>query len=129
MRGPLLGLGGLVAGGFKSEVLLVQGAPGGAPLQDTKLFETIQGLTAETSRISASGRGLAADGHEVRIAVSATNAEHHAETFTTLQEMNLNVGHAWAIKEALRTLWTFQTMAQLGRQIAARAGQARSALC
>ena len=34
--------------------------------------------------------------------------EHHAETFATLQALNLKVGRAWAIKEALRTLWTYR---------------------
>jgi transposase len=32
--------------------------------------------------------------------------DHHAETFATLQALNLKVGRAWAIEEALRTLWT-----------------------
>lgn len=32
--------------------------------------------------------------------------EYHAETFATLQAVNLTVGRAWAITEALRTLWT-----------------------
>ena len=31
--------------------------------------------------------------------------ERHAEAFATLQALNLKVGRAWAIKEALRTLW------------------------
>jgi len=30
--------------------------------------------------------------------------DHHADTFATLQALNLKVGRAWAIKEALRTL-------------------------
>jgi len=34
--------------------------------------------------------------------------EHQAETFATLQALNLKVGRAWAIKEALRTLWTYR---------------------
>lgn len=37
--------------------------------------------------------------------------EHHAETFATLQALNLKVGRAWAIKEALRTLWTYRQTA------------------
>lgn len=32
----------------------------------------------------------------------------HAERFSTLQALNLKVGRAWAIKEALRTLWTYK---------------------
>src|SRR5262245_46816104 len=34
--------------------------------------------------------------------------DYHAETFATLQALNLKVGRAWAIKEALRTLWTYR---------------------
>jgi hypothetical protein len=34
--------------------------------------------------------------------------EYHADTFATLQALNLKVGRAWAIKEALRTLWTYR---------------------
>ena len=41
--------------------------------------------------------------------------EQHAETFATLQALNLKVGRAWAIKEALRTLWTYQQAAAVKR--------------
>jgi transposase len=41
--------------------------------------------------------------------------EYHAETFATLQAMNLKVGRAWAIKEALRTLWTYRQQAAVTR--------------
>jgi transposase len=41
--------------------------------------------------------------------------EHHAETFATVQAPNLKVGRAWAIKEALRTLWTFRQGAAVTR--------------
>jgi len=41
--------------------------------------------------------------------------EYHAETFATLQAMNLKVGRAWAIKEALRTLWTYRQQAAVQR--------------
>jgi transposase len=41
--------------------------------------------------------------------------EYHAETFTTLQALNLKVGRAWAIKEALRTLWTYRQGAAVKR--------------
>lgn len=34
--------------------------------------------------------------------------DHHADAFATLQALNLKVGRAWAIKEALRTLWTYR---------------------
>jgi len=34
--------------------------------------------------------------------------ERHAESFAILQALNLKVGRAWAIKEALRTLWTYR---------------------
>jgi transposase len=34
--------------------------------------------------------------------------ERHAGTFAALQALNLKVGRAWAIKEALRTLWTYR---------------------
>src|SRR5262249_27378832 len=37
--------------------------------------------------------------------------EYHAEAFATLQALNLKVGRAWAIKEALRTLWTYRQFA------------------
>ena len=40
---------------------------------------------------------------------------HHAETFATLQTLNLKVGRAWAIKEALRTLWTYRQPAAVKR--------------
>ena len=41
--------------------------------------------------------------------------EHHAEPFATLQALNLKVGRAWAIKEALRTLWTYRQAAAVKR--------------
>jgi transposase len=41
--------------------------------------------------------------------------ERHAETFATLQALNLKVGRAWAIKEALRTLWTYRQPAVVTR--------------
>jgi hypothetical protein len=41
--------------------------------------------------------------------------EYHAETFATLQALNLKVGRAWAIKEALRTLWTYRQPAAVKR--------------
>lgn len=41
--------------------------------------------------------------------------ERHAETFATLQALNLKVGRAWAIKEALRTLWTYRQGAAVTR--------------
>jgi transposase len=41
--------------------------------------------------------------------------EHHAETFATLQALNLKVGRAWAIKEALRTLWSYRQGAAVRR--------------
>jgi transposase len=41
--------------------------------------------------------------------------EYHAETFATLQALNLKVGRAWAIKEALRTLWTYRQTAAVTR--------------
>jgi transposase len=40
---------------------------------------------------------------------------HHAETFATLQALNLKVGRAWAIKEALRTLWSYRQGAAVRR--------------
>jgi transposase len=40
---------------------------------------------------------------------------HHAEAFATLQALNLKVGRAWAIKEALRTLWTYRQQAAVKR--------------
>jgi transposase len=41
--------------------------------------------------------------------------EYHAERFATLQALNLKVGRAWAIKEALRTLWTYRQTAAVNR--------------
>jgi transposase len=41
--------------------------------------------------------------------------DHHAESFATLQALNLKVGRAWAIKEALRTLWTYRQRAAVTR--------------
>ena len=41
--------------------------------------------------------------------------DHHAESFATLQALNLKVGRAWAIKEALRTLWTYRQGAAVKR--------------
>ena len=41
--------------------------------------------------------------------------EHHAATFASIQSLNLKVGRAWAIKEALRTLWTFRQGAAVTR--------------
>lgn len=41
--------------------------------------------------------------------------EYHADTFATLQALNLKVGRAWAIKEALRTLWTYRQTAAVKR--------------
>jgi transposase len=41
--------------------------------------------------------------------------DHHAESFATLQALNLKVGRAWAIKEALRTLWTYRQGAAVQR--------------
>ena len=41
--------------------------------------------------------------------------ERHAESFASLQALNLKVGRAWAIKEALRTLWTYRQGAAVGR--------------
>jgi transposase len=41
--------------------------------------------------------------------------DYHAETFAQLQALNLKVGRAWAIKEALRTLWTFRQGAAVRR--------------
>jgi transposase len=41
--------------------------------------------------------------------------DRHAATFATLQALNLKVGRAWAIKEALRTLWTYRQPAAVKR--------------
>jgi transposase len=41
--------------------------------------------------------------------------ERHAEPLATLQALNLKVGRAWAIKEALRTLWTYCQRAAVTR--------------
>jgi transposase len=41
--------------------------------------------------------------------------ERHGEAFATLQTLQLKVGRAWAIKEALRTLWTYRQRAAVQR--------------
>jgi transposase len=41
--------------------------------------------------------------------------DHHADIFATLRSLNLKVGRAWAIKEALRTLWTYERPAAVQR--------------
>jgi len=41
--------------------------------------------------------------------------EHHAETWATLRVLNLKVGRAWSIKEALRTLWTYRRLPAVTR--------------
>jgi transposase len=41
--------------------------------------------------------------------------DHHADSFATLQALHLKVGPAWAIKEALRRLWTFRQGAAVRR--------------
>ena len=39
----------------------------------------------------------------------------HADAFATLQALHLKVGRAWAITEALRTLWTYRQGAAVRR--------------
>ena len=41
--------------------------------------------------------------------------ERHAAAFATLQALKLKVGRAWAIKEALRALWTYRQHAAVKR--------------
>jgi transposase len=41
--------------------------------------------------------------------------DRHAAAFATLQALHLKVGRAWALKEALRTLWTYRQGAAVGR--------------
>lgn len=41
--------------------------------------------------------------------------ERHAETFAAVQALELKVGRAWAIKEGLRTLWTYRQPAAVRR--------------
>ncbi|MBA3405093.1 MAG: transposase, partial [Gemmatimonadaceae bacterium] len=50
--------------------------------------------------------------------------ERHADAFATLQALNLKVGRAWAIKEALRTLWTYRQHAAVTRFFTRRYGWA-----
>ena len=45
----------------------------------------------------------------------ARRPERHADAFATLQALNLKVGRAWAIKEALRTLWTYRRLPAVTR--------------
>lgn len=44
-----------------------------------------------------------------------TRPAHYADTFATLRGLQLKVGRAWAIKEALRPLWTYRQMAAVRR--------------
>lgn len=41
--------------------------------------------------------------------------ERHAAAFAAVQALELKVGRAWAIKEALRTLWTYRQQAAVRR--------------
>lgn len=41
--------------------------------------------------------------------------DHHADSFATLQALNFKVGRAWAIIEALRTVWTYRQGAAVKR--------------
>jgi len=41
--------------------------------------------------------------------------ERHAEAFAAVQALELKVGRAWAIKEGLRTLWTYRQPAAVRR--------------
>jgi transposase len=41
--------------------------------------------------------------------------DRHADAFATLQRLNLKVGRAWAIKEALRALWNYRQGAAVTR--------------
>jgi transposase len=41
--------------------------------------------------------------------------ERHAEAFAAVQALELTVGRAWALKEALRTLWTYRQPAAVRR--------------
>ena len=41
--------------------------------------------------------------------------DRHAAAFTTLQALHLKVGRAWALKKALRTLWTYRQGAAVHR--------------
>ena len=41
--------------------------------------------------------------------------ERHADAFAAVQALELKVGRAWAIKEALRTLWTYRQGAAVRR--------------
>jgi transposase len=41
--------------------------------------------------------------------------QRHAEAFAAVQSLELKVGRAWAIKEALRTLWTYRQRAAVHR--------------
>jgi transposase len=51
--------------------------------------------------------------------------ERHAESFAALQALNLKVGRAWAIKEALRALWTYRQKAAVTRFFSRWYGWAR----
>jgi transposase len=51
--------------------------------------------------------------------------ERHAEAFLALQALNLKVGRAWAIKEALRPLWRYRQGAAVTRFFSRWYGWAR----
>ncbi len=71
----------------------------------TKAVDTVR--KQEHRPFLRDGWRLAADWHEVPWLFSEERRpERHEEAFATLQALNLKVGRAWAIKEALRTPWT-----------------------
>ena len=79
----------------------------------TKAVDTVR---KQEHRTFLRDGGLAADWHEVPVAVQrGAPARRHEEAFATLQALNLKVGRAWAIKEALRTLWTYRQPAAVKR--------------
>ena len=89
----------------------------------TKAVDT--GPQAGAPRVPAGWRGLAADRHHVRLVVQRRAASRASRRDLRHDpSLNLKVGRAWAIKEALRTLWTFRQGAAVKRFFSQRYGWA-----
>jgi len=100
----------------------------GLPAGDTKIvfdrFHIMQDMTKAVDTVrKQEHRAFLRDGEDspltgtkyVWLFSEERRPERHAATFATLQALNLKVGRAWAIKEALRTLWTYRQPAAVRR--------------
>ena len=93
----------------------------GLPEGDTKIvfdrFHIMRDMTKAVDTVrKQEHRALRRDGEDSPLTGTTSvwlfsdegRPERHAATFATLQALNLKVGRAWAIKEALRTRWTYR---------------------